>query len=175
LADTGASALAIYGAVTGSAGLLISLLVYRRDTARIRINLDWDHMVIGTVSQVGGWSVRITIWNEGRRPAFISDVHVPGLAKGDKPWAFESGFNGTTIPEGGAPFVVLGRQEQVAGEWADRWWRVRGAAYDATGRRHLSDWPVVRPSFATADPPPLFLPVARAANWARQMVRRVAG
>ena len=65
--------------ITGSCGLLLSILNYFRDKPNIQITLTWDMSTYGVTTITHGldklWGV-VSITNIGRRPVFFSHFHL---------------------------------------------------------------------------------------------------
>ena len=159
--------IAIFGAVTGGLGLTLSVLNFLRDGARVEISLNWGMVEYGP-GAVEGYRGLITLTNAGRRTVFLSHIHLVGDPSGTQ-WLISGGVAGVTLGEGSKPHALPVNQDaELETKMGANWWLCRAAAIDASGQVHYSRWPTTRPSFASADPPPLALPMARFLNWWRR-------
>lgn len=166
------SSLALYGAVTGTFGLIVSLLVYLRDAPRVRVLMRFDMKGFGSVP--GVLHCVIAVHNVGRRTIYLERAHIPPTTCGGQTYIFEQTMQNITLAEGAAPHIYHFQQagfesEQISAEW----WRIRALVWDASGRPHRSRWITERPSFATTDPPPFAIPVAKLHNWLEDMRLRL--
>jgi hypothetical protein len=142
----------LIGAITGPLGLVISLLVYFRDRAKVLVTLSFDMQGFGGLPAVPEGYFVVRIHNVGRRPIYLSTAHitVPRWARkrlGATHLLLGSGLQGVTIAEGGAPQVVPTRQADLT-RCAEIWPYVRAAVIDAAGRTYYSDWPTRKPQWA---------------------------
>jgi hypothetical protein len=74
------------GTITGTCGLILSILNFNRDKPNIQITLKWDMSPYGLVTTTYDenklWGV-VSITNVGRRPIFFSHLHLelPGATE----------------------------------------------------------------------------------------------
>jgi hypothetical protein len=158
------SGLAILGAVTGTLGLGLSVLNFFRDGSRVEVSLAWDFERFGPTAGLQPTGM-VTVVNTGRRSTFVSHAHI---TSGGGLYILLGSLDGRTLTEGAEPYRLPVAQEKAAEELGAQWWRVRAGIEDVRGRRYFSPWPTKRPSFATASPPLLALPVARILNALRR-------
>lgn len=144
---------AIWGAVTGTMGLAVALLVFFRDAPRVVVTMNWDMSGYGHMAG-GGAVVLIAIANVGRRAIYLSHAHIPYL-EGGGAFLFDNGIAGVTLAEGTGPHIVWAYQAGLEAGFADQWWRARAQVVDVTGRSYRSRWPTKRPSFGSGEPPPV--------------------
>jgi hypothetical protein len=142
----------LIGAITGPLGLVVALLVYFRDRAKVLVTLSFDMQGFGGLAEVPDGYFVVNIHNIGRRPIYLSHAHltVPRWARkrvGTTHFLLGSGLQGVTIAEGGAPHMVPTRQTGLA-KFAEIWPYIRAAVVDAAGRTHYSDWPTRKPEWA---------------------------
>jgi hypothetical protein len=138
--------LGVIGTVTGSLGLVISLLVYFRDRAKVLVTLDFDMQGFGSMPQVPEG------FNVGRRAIYLSHAHLAIPQWAHKRFRTShlllgSGVQGVTIAEGGAPHMIPTRQDDL-GRFAEIWAYIRAAVVDAAGAHYYSDWPTKKPDWA---------------------------
>ena len=143
---------ALVGAVTGPMGLLIAVLVYFRDRAAVLVSMQWDMESFGATGlDPKKTYVAVNIGNIGRRPIYVSHVHV--AFPNGKLGLFTSGLKGITLKEGDPPHLVQANQADMH-RHASIWWHLRATVIDAAGRHYHSDWPTKAPSWATSVVPP---------------------
>lgn len=67
---------AVLGMIFGTAGLVLGVLNYARDRARVRVILQWDMRTAGKDQRL---QAVMTVANVGRRPVFITKaaIHLP--------------------------------------------------------------------------------------------------
>jgi hypothetical protein len=158
----GVSGLAVFGAVTGGLGLTLSVLNFLRDGARLQIKLTWGMELVGGP---GGSKGLVIVHNVGRRPVYVSHTHLTGTSDRSMQLIM-GGIDGVTLGEGAPPRqVIINQDAKLEADLGGHWWRVRAAVVDGAGRKHYSPWPLERPTFASKEPPPLFLLLARGLNW----------
>jgi hypothetical protein len=71
--DTFTLVLAVFGAVTGAIGTVVSVIAYRRDRPELR--LVWQRVETKGIGAVRQWAnVRLVVSNHGRQPTSIVDL-----------------------------------------------------------------------------------------------------
>ena len=135
----------ILGAMLGSAGLAISILNYLRDRPNLKVTLQWDMTVLETKATLG--LVRVT--NIGRRPVHLGIVAL-ALPKGYKNshLILNDSIKGTRLEEGGKPEGFMITYDRLSEYRAD-WDKIRAMAEDSTGKAYFSEYPKVKPSWAS--------------------------
>jgi hypothetical protein len=149
---------AIIGAATGSAGLGISVMNYLRDRPSVDVFLSWDMQAYDTARQLPRSPTGvIRISNRGRRPVFVSHVHL--VAR--KPTVFDrvlrrapkailllhDSVSGQRLGEGDAPWFLSNSQNGLEKHKAS-WNTMRAAVVDTAGRVYYSNVVEKRPSWA---------------------------
>jgi hypothetical protein len=121
--------LSLVGAITGPIGVVISLLVYFRDRAKVRVVLAFDMQGFGGLTQVPDKYFAVRIFNIGRRPIYLDLAHIvfPKWARrqiGVTHFLLSSGVQGVKIAEGDpllairyAAFVALASRSDVEVGW----------------------------------------------------------
>jgi hypothetical protein len=155
---------ALWGAITGTAGLSVALLVYCRDAPRVVVTLQWD-MTASNPHLGPGPFVVVAVGNVGRRAIFLSHAHIQRPFRGQGAWLFADGIAGVTLAEGAAGHVVRATQAEAAERFAEDWWRARAVVVDIAGRAYRSRWLLERPSFGVGEPPPGAVAMARFLNF----------
>ena len=81
--EISASAVAWYGAIVATIGILVSLYNVLRDRARIKIKYQEDMQIIGpqTVYDSNKTYFNITVINKGRRPVNITKAAIRTIEK----------------------------------------------------------------------------------------------
>lgn len=161
------------GLVLGVLGFLLSISTFFRDRPRVRLKVHWN--VVRTSNPNPRLATMITAVNTGRRPVFVSRLHLellrgPGAttpAPGKPPRAivFANGEQGVTLVEGGEPHAAHTPQANIEDVVASRWWKVRGCAMGLNNRVYRSPPPLDAPAFATAHPSLLTHQFNRLQNW----------
>lgn len=156
--------LAVFGAITGGLALAISFLVYLRDSPRVVVRLLCDMEGFGDRLPLPHLVLLVT--NVGRRPIYLSRMHIPSPVSGGDMIIFKETTESVTLNEGAPPQVAAIYQSGLEDTWAaTHWWRMRARVWDASGRAYRSRWLTEKPSFATAEAPPGALVVAAFLNW----------
>jgi len=153
------------GVVTGPLGLALSLLQMMRDRPAVQITL---HFVEGDAASSARPTVRVTIANIGRRPAFVWQAHITGVRiSGGTAYTFLGAtLGGRVLEANGAPQHVVEEHADIQDWLAElRWWTIRAHIVDVTGKPYSSLWLSDRPWFAREEAPPGATQVARIFNW----------
>lgn len=127
----------IIGMILGTAGFVISVLVYLRDRAKVKVSLQWEMRNLQTGEARG--LIRIT--NIGRRPVFISIVAIalpPGFEHAYL--VMQDSIAGKKLDEGEKPLGVFVPYERLA-QYSRVWRKMRACAEDSTGKRYHSAYP----------------------------------
>jgi hypothetical protein len=74
--ETANQILSLIGAITGPIGVVISLLVYFRDRAKVRVVLAFDMQGFGGLAQVPNKYFAVRIFNIGLRPIYLDLAHI---------------------------------------------------------------------------------------------------
>jgi hypothetical protein len=143
--------LSLIGAITGPIGVVISLLVYFRDRAKVRVVLAFDMQGFGALTQVPDKYFAVRIFNIGRRPIYLDRAHIvfPQWARrqiGVTHFLLSSGVQGVKIGEGDPPHTIPTRQRELA-KHSRLWPYMRAGVVDATGREYYSAWPTTKPEW----------------------------
>lgn len=152
----------LWAAFTGTAGLIVALLVFFRDTPRVVVGMSWNMDPLDGRS--GGPFLVIAIANVGRRAIYLSHAHIKWPTRGQGAWLSMDSIEGVTLAEGAPPHRLLHQQSSIEARVGREWWRIRATVVDVAGRAYRSRWPTIRPPFATQDPPPGALLVAHLLN-----------
>jgi hypothetical protein len=144
--------LSLIGAITGPTGTVVSLLVYFRDRAKVRVVLRFDMQGFGGVPEVPDKYFAVRIFNIGRRPIYLDLAHIvlPRWARkqvGVTHFLLSSGVQGVKIAEGDPPHVIPTKQRELA-KFPALWPYMRAGVVDAAGRQYYSDWPTFKPEWA---------------------------
>jgi hypothetical protein len=144
-------AFGLIGAITGPIGVVISLLVYFRDRAKVLVSLQFDMQGFGDFPEAPDQYFVVGIYNVGRRPIYLNRAHIlfPRWVRkkvGTTHFLLGSGLQGVKLGEGDPPKVVPTRQHDLV-KYAEAWPYLRAAVVDATGRTYYSNWPTVKPSW----------------------------
>ena len=164
---------ALVGAITGPLGLMVGVLVYFRDRARVVVDVTWGMKAFGP----GPYDPNkeygcVTVVNIGRRPIFLSHVHLllPEKAAGEfNHFVLSEGIQGRTFAEGDEPAKYWIDQSLLA-EYSPLWHKMRAAAIGSAGRNHKSDWLISKPPWAEDAPD---YPAAVFWNKVRNRLRRL--
>jgi len=116
---TATQILSLIGAITGPIGTVVSLLVYFRDRAKVRVVLAFDMQGFGALPKVPEMYFAVRIFNIGRRPIYLDLAHIvfPKSARKQTSvthFLLSSGVQGVKLNEGDAPHVIPARQTQLA-------------------------------------------------------------
>jgi hypothetical protein len=103
------NAVSIFGAVTGGLALTLSVLNFLRDGARVQVQLHWDFIEFGYGARPGKFTV-VNVMNVGRRPVYLSHVHLSGIRHNSSALLPE-GIGGVTLAEGSKPHSLTGKQD----------------------------------------------------------------
>jgi hypothetical protein len=135
----------ILGAMLGSAGLAVSILNYLRDRPKLKVTLQWNMTALETRAILG----IVWVTNVGRRPTHLGAVALvlPPKYK-DSHLTLHDSIKGTRLEEGGKPAVSIVNYDNMAQYKAD-WHKIRAMAEDSTGKAYFSEYPKVRPSWAS--------------------------
>lgn len=140
---------ALIGAITGPIGLVVALLVYFKDRPVVKVTMKWDMLSLGDATTSEKKFCCVTIYNIGRRPIYLSHVHIKIPRKGAGDILFTGGISGVTLPEGAPPHLVYADQsQQEIRRHGNVWWRLRATVIDAAGKYYHSDWPTRAPQWA---------------------------
>jgi hypothetical protein len=130
---------AIIGAVTGPLGLLLSILSYTRDRARLWISMTPD-MKTQNAPQYDPAKkyLVVTVSNTGRRPEYVDMVALlqPDGASGIINDMF---FNPNEVHEGRAPAKYLVDQSSIS-EFASQWAGISALVRTSSGRQYRSKY-----------------------------------
>lgn len=144
---------AIIGAVLGAIGTTMGVLNFLRDRPRIKIVVRYDWQSLDGTPIVDGEKLIgfITVTNTGRRPIYISHIHmIPPKGSGATYLIIKSGIAGTKIAEADPPYTVPFSQNGLA-DYAEKWKEIRACVIDSTDKHWYSDPPgkkAVAPSWA---------------------------
>jgi len=139
----------IIGTITGTCGLILSILNYTRDKPNIQITLKWDMLPYGLATTLFDenklWGV-VSITNVGRRPIFFSHLHlkVPGTSEY---LLISDGISGEKLLEGDPPKTYPVTQEGLE-KYADHWDKIKAVVIDSTGKKYYSLPAQKKPSWA---------------------------
>jgi hypothetical protein len=132
-------AVALIGAVTGIAGMVLGIVNYLRDRAKIVVNLQWDLASLDNPRYDRNklWGI-VSVSNVGRRPIYIRLVNLE-LPKGYKHTnlLINEGMAGTKLAEGDAPAIYVVTQDGLE-KYKKDWNRIRAAVYDTAGKTYRS-------------------------------------
>ena len=137
LADLAAMA----GMILGTAGFVLGIVNYLRDHAKVIVKLKWDMLIAGGPPAEAGkpWGC-VSVYNEGRRPIYISHVAIK-LPKGyDSTYLLlSSGLSGQKLAEGDAPATFLLDQDQAdMGKYEKDWKKMRAQVSASNGKEYYS-------------------------------------
>ena len=149
---TATQILSLIGAITGPVGTVVSLLVYFRDRAKVRVVLAFDMQGFGALPKVPEMYFAVRIFNIGRRPIYLDLAHIvfPKSARKQTSvthFLLSSGVQGVKLNEGDAPHIIPTRQTQLA-KFPALWPYMRAGIVDAAGHQYYSDWPTQKPEWA---------------------------
>lgn len=140
---------AIGGLIFGLTGMILGFLNFFRDRPSVQVYLKWDMKSIGnpqySVDKL--WGV-VSVTNIGRRPIFISHVHLK-VPKGydSTHLLLSEGIKGDRISEGDKPVNYMIDQEGLA-EFKKDWKSLVAVVIDSTGKEHKSPKIKTKPSWA---------------------------
>lgn len=134
----------ILGAILGSAGLAVSIVMYLRDRPQLKVLLQWDMAELNGGRKMG--LVRVT--NTGRRPAHVAIVALVLPEKYEHSHlVLHESIQGKRLEEGDRPEGFIVNYDGLARFKTD-WNKIRAMATDSTGKTYYSDFPKQRPSWA---------------------------
>jgi hypothetical protein len=145
--------IALVGAVTGTAGLVLGILNYLRDRPMVIVSLAWDMEPFGSATSsldpAKPWGV-LTVTNVGRRPIFVShaSLHVPGKSNY---FLLMDSIEGVKLLESDAPKRYMIDQQALRKSYAAEWRRLRGCVVDNTGKHWHSQPMKQQPSWSKGD------------------------
>ena len=127
----------ILGMIFGTAGLVLGILNYLRDRAKVKVTLRWKMQNLETGETRG--LIRVT--NVNRRPVFISLVALE-LPKGfdHTHLVLMKALDGTKLSEGERPLAVWVAYEGLA-QYSKVWRKIRAYTEDSTGKKYRSEFP----------------------------------
>jgi hypothetical protein len=140
------------GLVTGTVSLIISLLNYRRDRAKIVVSLQWDAETRkGRQNKIEESWCHIYITNKGRRPAYITFVGLEYPNQNTIINLLTDGLNpiGQQLLEGDAPLQIKVPQHSDLKQYSQNWRKIRAIATDSLGKEYKSKKADSKPSWAT--------------------------
>lgn len=144
--------LSLIGTLTGTAGVVLSILNYLRDRAKVRVLLQWDFRPIGPNNQpIGKPMGVVTIANIGRRPVYMKLVYleVPKRSGGG-PLILKHSLNGQRVAEGDPEYVIpmsSELQDFLQSKYSIYWKEIYAVASDNCGRKFKSSTPKQIPSW----------------------------
>jgi hypothetical protein len=139
------------GLAFGLTGFVLGVLNYRRDRARVTVNLTWDLTLAADSAHEadGKWGI-ITVANVGRRPIYVShaSLRLP-RGYGASHLLLPDSVPGKKLAEGDPPLQFLIDQADVS-KYAKDWRGIRAEIIDSTRRKWRSKRPTLkeRPSWA---------------------------
>lgn len=137
------------GTITGTCGLILSILNFNRDKPNIQITLKWDMSPYGSATTTYDenklWGV-VSITNIGRRPIFFSHLHleIPGTTEY---LLISAGISGEKLLEGDPPKTYPVTQEGLE-KYANLWKKIKAVVIDSTGKKYYSLPVQEKPSWA---------------------------
>jgi hypothetical protein len=157
LRNTPTFVLSIIGTLTGTAGIVLSILNYLRDRASGLVSLQWDFQELGPNNQPTGQPVGVVaIANNGRRPLYIKLVflEVPKRS-GHGPVILKRSLQGHRLAEGDPELVIpisSEAQSALRERFATYWREIYAVAADNCGHQYRSKPPKKQPSWAQLKP-----------------------
>ena len=125
----------LFGLAAGAAGLVLGILNYLRERAKVVVDLQWDMktMNLPQYDPNKDWGV-IRITNTGRRSTYVSHVAIklPGHCE-DSHLLVMEGLQGQKLEEGAPPLVFPVSQEGL-NEYAKHWKKLRAQVSDLSGK-----------------------------------------
>ena len=140
---------AVGGLVSGVTGMVLGMMNYSRDRAKLDITLQWDLEVTpGTEYDPNKKWGLVRVSNIGRRTAFISHVaiKVPKGYDHTHRVAMDS-VAGETLAEGDAPKIYVVSQDDMEA-YAKDWKKIIAQVSDSTGKVWKSSRVKKKPSWA---------------------------
>lgn len=143
--------IAIIGAVTGAASLLLHWN-YRRDSHNVVVELQWNANLIqehGMNSPAKQRFGHIIVTNKGRRPVHITYVglQLPGHPNSSASWIEQ----GSTLNEGDPSLIIKIPQDSILERFIGDWKKIYARASTNTGHRYKSKpgWerPIIVPGY----------------------------
>lgn len=130
---------AMFGAIVGSVALVLSILNYLRDRAKIVVKLSWDMSVTNNppYDPSKKWAL-VTISNVGRRPVYLSHASLK-LPRGSEftHLVIKEGIQGQKVGEGDPPVSYIVTQDGLE-KYAKNWHKIRAVVSDTAGENYLS-------------------------------------
>lgn len=140
---------ALGGLIFGLTGMILGIMSYLRDRPKITVNLKWDMKAFGDprYSSDKFWGV-VTVTNSGRRPIYISHIHLK-LPKGydSTHLLLSEGIKGDKIEEGDEPKRYMIDQESLT-DYKNAWNKMYAIAVDSTGKEYKSRKTKEKPEWA---------------------------
>jgi hypothetical protein len=140
---------AIVGLITGVSGLVLSILNYIRDRAKLDVHLQWDMAVTpGTrYDPTKKWGT-VRVSNCGRRATYVSHVSLK-LPKGyDHSYLLiMESASGEKLSEGDAPRIYVVSQDGME-IYSNDWDKLFAQVSDSTGKIWKSNKVKEKPSWA---------------------------
>lgn len=142
--------IAIFGTIIGSAGLILSILNYFNDRPNVKVILMWDMKPFGSATEILNenklWG-SVAITNIGRRPIYVSHLHLDVPNYSESTWLLAESINGEKLQEGDPPKIYPLSQEKLE-QFCDRWDKIRAVVIDSTGKKYYSKPANKKPSWA---------------------------
>jgi hypothetical protein len=151
--STATFVLGIIGAVTGTTGMVMSIMNYLRDRAAALVTMQWDFVGLDANNQPTGPPMGVvSIVNTGRRPLYIKLVYfeVPKQPERNAV-VLKKSLTGQKIGEGDAEFVIPISNEVygfMRTHLATHWKHLRAIAVDNQGHKYKSKCLKNEPSWA---------------------------
>jgi hypothetical protein len=137
------------GIIFGLTGMILGIMSYLRDKPKISVNLKWDMEAVGDMrySRDKLWGM-VTVTNTGRRPIYMSHVHLR-LPKGfdSTHLLLSEGIRGDRIEEGDPPKTYMIDQESLT-KYKNAWNKMYAVAIDSTGKEYKSSKVKEQPAWA---------------------------
>ena len=142
-------AIAIIGAATGTSGLVLGILNYWRDSPNIQVTLAWDMIPYGGAKAVYGDAPQgvVSVVNLGRRPIYVSKVHLGLRGKPNFSLVSEQIFYGQKLSEGDPPWQVIIPSKGLE-PYANDWKKIHAVVIDSAGKVYYSQAVQKRPSWS---------------------------
>ena len=110
--------LAWIGAITGPLGVFLGCMAFVRDAPRLKVDVVWDNQPVfvrddGVAFQSAAILFKISIANIGRRPIYVSHLHIGSLVNPNEAYVFTQHLSGTVLTEGSKPYEVLTSQSDL--------------------------------------------------------------
>lgn len=149
---------AITGVIFGLSALIISLLNYRRDRAKLLVSLRWDALTVRDTEGRETKFSQIYITNVGRRPIYITRAGL--MFDPPRAWWFlnhekQGNLRGRKLAEGDPPLSLVVDASRLGAKMTrdhrSSWREFRAFAIDSTGKRYVSKQVNERPSWGVGD------------------------